>query len=132
MKKIVYPAIFAPNGDGSYTVSFPDLPGCITFGKDLADAIYMAEDAACCWLLDEFEEEKPMPKPSAPAKLKIKKGEFMSLMALNMEEFAAKYSTKSVRKNTTIPAFLNTFGEKNHINYSKLLTNALMDLYLAK
>ena len=55
MSKYVYPAVFHPNkDDGSITVTVPSLPGCITEGKDLADAIYMAGDpypyaAARCW-----------------------------------------------------------------------------------
>ena len=40
MAKYVYPAIFHPNqDDGSFTVTVPSLPGCITEGKNLADAI---------------------------------------------------------------------------------------------
>ena len=30
MKEYIYPAIFHKNDDGSFTVTFPDLPGCIT------------------------------------------------------------------------------------------------------
>ena len=47
--KYVYPAIFTPltegEFDGGYAVSVPDLPYIHTFGKDLAEAIEMAEDA---------------------------------------------------------------------------------------
>ena len=51
MSKYVYPAVFHPNkDDGSITVTVPSLPGCITEGKDLADAIYMAGDAVSMWL----------------------------------------------------------------------------------
>lgn len=28
-----YPAIFNPIPDGGYEVSFPDFPGCVTFGS---------------------------------------------------------------------------------------------------
>ena len=31
--------------DGGYTVTVPALPGCITFGEDVDEAIAMAEDA---------------------------------------------------------------------------------------
>jgi len=43
-------------GDGSYTVTYPDLPGCTSEGKSLENALYMAQDALCVWLgylLDE-------------------------------------------------------------------------------
>ena len=39
--KLIYPAVFKPFTDqsGGYVVEFPDLPGCVTEGKDLAQAI---------------------------------------------------------------------------------------------
>ena len=66
--KLVYPAVMKPreSGDG-YTVAVPDLPGCVTEGATLADAILMAEDAASGWVLDELEDGNP--RPRAPRKL---------------------------------------------------------------
>jgi len=132
MKNLVYPAIFHINSDKGYTVTFPDLPGCITYGEDAAEALLMAEDAACGWILDELENNRMIPIPSDIQNIKLKKSEYISLMALDMESYASKYGTKLVKKNTTIPAFLNTFGESKNINYSKLLTDALLELYLAQ
>lgn len=45
MAKCIYPAIFDP-GDGSegYTITFSDLPGCISEGEDIQNALYMAKD----------------------------------------------------------------------------------------
>ena len=45
--KLVYEAIFTPfeKGEG-YTVEVPDLPGCVTEGDNLAEAIEMGQDAA--------------------------------------------------------------------------------------
>ena len=45
MAKYVYPAIFTPEEDGSYSIVFPDLEGCYTCGDNLEDGIEMAEDA---------------------------------------------------------------------------------------
>ena len=43
--KLTYPAIFYPweKGNG-YTVEVPDLPGCVTEGDTLAEAILMGID----------------------------------------------------------------------------------------
>ncbi|MBC8583973.1 type II toxin-antitoxin system HicB family antitoxin, partial [Youxingia wuxianensis] len=49
--KYVYPVIFTPEGT-DYNVVVPDLPGCVTFGKNLPDAIQMARDAMSMWLCD--------------------------------------------------------------------------------
>ncbi len=128
--KLVYPAVFSPclekNG---YTVTVPDLPGCVTEGDSLADAILMAEDAASGWVLDELEEGNPAPKASAPESIALEAGEFISLLALDMDSYAEKYGEKAVRKNLTIPAWLNTFAEKQHVNFSQVLTDALSAMY---
>ena len=131
MLKLVYPAIFVSNApESGYTVSFPDLPGCITFGDNDADAILMAQDAACGWILGELEDGRTIPKASDPGKLTLGDGEFLTMLVLDISSYAEKYGTKSVRKNTTIPAFLDTFGQAHQVNYSKLLTDALMQMYL--
>ena len=59
--KLVYPALFTPfeDGSGGYTVEFPDLPGCVTEGEDMAEALFMAEDAASGWVLTELEDGNP-------------------------------------------------------------------------
>ena len=56
--KLVYPACFYPciEIEGGYTVEIPDLPGCVSEGNTLADAILMATDAASGWVLDELED----------------------------------------------------------------------------
>ena len=128
--KLVYPAIFSPclEKDG-YTVTVPDLPGCVTEGDSLADAILMAEDAASGWVLDELEDGNPAPKSSSPESIALEPGDFISLLALDMDSYAEKYGEKAVRKNLTIPAWLNTFAEKQHISFSQVLTDALTTLY---
>lgn len=58
MRKEMYPAIFSSDGDGGYTVSFPDLPGCVTEGNTLAEAVDMAEDMHWDFICIFFEEDK--------------------------------------------------------------------------
>lgn len=128
--KLVYPALFSPWEEGNgYTVEFPDLPGCVTEGKTLAEAIDMAEDAASGWVLGELEDGKPIPSASSPASVSTADGEFVSAVVLDMDAYAEKYGNKAVRKNLTIPAWLNTFAEKQQINFSKVLTDALTSIY---
>lgn len=46
--KLTYPIVLIPfrDGSGGYTVEIPDLPGCVTEGRDMAEALFMAQDAA--------------------------------------------------------------------------------------
>lgn len=125
--KLVYTAIFDPNDDGSYTVTVPDLPGCVTEGSNLAEAIDMAVDAASGWILGELEEGNSIPAATPFFDVQLDDPNcFKSVLSLDMNAYAEKYSTKTVRKNITIPAWLNTYGEKNNINFSKILQDALL------
>ena len=51
------------------------------------------------------------------------------MLVLDIDAYAEKYGNKAVRKNLTIPAWLNTFAEKNNINFSQVLQDSLMALY---
>lgn len=126
--KLIYPAIFYPYSDGSggYVVEFPDLPGCVTGGKDLAEALEMAVDAASGWVLDELEEGNPVPRASKYQEVQPKDSGQVNMILLNMDEYAERYGEKAVRKNVTIPAWLNTFAEKQSINFSQVLQEALL------
>lgn len=129
--KLVYPAIFYPNQEQEgYTVIFPDLPGCVTFGNDLADSIDMAMDAASGWVLTELEDGNPIPTASSINDITPDEPDgFVSMISLDMEAYAQKYGSKSVRKNATIPAWMDTFIEKNNLSISKILQDAVLQIY---
>ncbi len=126
--KLIYPAVFYPFSDGSggYCVEFPDLPGCVTEGKDLEEAFEMAMDAASGWVLDELEEGNEIPKASAYKDVKPRENGQVNIVLLDMDKYAEQYGERSVRKNVTIPAWLNTFAEKKKINFSQVLQEAIL------
>lgn len=124
--KLAYPAVFTPfDGEEGYMVEFPDLPGCITEGNTVADALFMAEDAASGWVLTELEDGKKAPEASDPGSIKAPDGGFVSMVALDMDAYAEKFGKKAVKKTLTIPAWLNTYVESNGISCSKVLQEAL-------
>jgi predicted RNase H-like HicB family nuclease len=110
-------------------VEVPDLPGCVSGGETLAEAVLMGTDAASGWVLDELEDGKPIPKASSIKDVHPEAGGFISVLVLDMDAYAAKYGNKAVRKNLTIPAWLNTFAETKHINFSQVLQDSLTALY---
>lgn len=126
--KLLYPAVFYPCEDSDgYTVVVPDLPGCVSEGKTLADAILMATDAASGWVLDELEDGRPAPKAHKIDEITPDDGGFVNLLMLDMDAYAEKYGKNAIRKNLTIPAWLNTMAEKHNINFSKVLCDALTE-----
>lgn len=125
--KLIYPAIFAPCEENpGYTVVVPDLPGCVSEGSSLIDAIEMATDAACGWILGELEDGNDIPKASPQTPLDADSNSFINLLLLDMDSYSEKYGNKCVRKNITIPAWLNTYGERHHLNFSKILQDSLL------
>jgi predicted RNase H-like HicB family nuclease len=126
--KLTYPAVFY-EGEGGYAVEVPDLPGCTSGGASLAEAIIMGTDAASGWVLTELEDGKPVPPASAVTDIRPDAGGFVSMLVLDMDAYAEKYGNKAVRKNLTIPAWLNTFAESKNVNFSQVLQDSLMELY---
>jgi antitoxin HicB len=49
---------------GGYLVEFPDLPGCMSDGETVEEAIANAEDAKRCWIAAMQEARRPVPPPS--------------------------------------------------------------------
>ncbi len=132
--KLIYPAIFRPFSDesGGFVVEFPDLPGCVTEGKTLEEAIEMGIDAASGWILGELEDGESIPEASKYKDIKSNENEMVNLLLLDLDSYAEKYGEKAVRKNLTIPAWLNTFAEKNNLNFSKILQDALLSIAQTK
>ena len=95
--KIVYPALFTPLEKGTgYCVTFPDLPGCVTEGDSLAEAIEMAVDAASGWVLDELEDGNPVPEASRREDIPITEPQsFVNLVVLDMDSYTEKYGQKA-------------------------------------
>lgn len=62
--RYVYTAILIPEDGGQYSVRFPEIPDCYTCGDDLADALYMAEDALSGWLAWQEDHGEVIPEPS--------------------------------------------------------------------
>ncbi len=132
--KLVYPAIFSPLEENEgYCVTFPDLPGAVTQGDSLEKAIEMAVDCASGWILDELEDGNPIPKATKLKEVKCDSAEdFANLVVLDMDSYAEKYGNKAVRKNCTLPAWLNTVAERNNVNFSAILQDALIQKLLEK
>ncbi|SHI19381.1 type II toxin-antitoxin system HicB family antitoxin [Desulfosporosinus lacus] len=126
--RLIYPACFYPSEDG-YTVVFPDLPGCVTEGDTLPEAMDMAIDAASGWLLGEVEENKQLPKATNIKNVIPNEYEngFVSLIGVDLDEYSQKHGNKAVKKTLTIPAWLNTIAEENNVNFSQVLQSALKD-----
>lgn len=124
MKKM-YPAVFEKEGT-SYNVSFPDLPEAITCGDTLEQAIEMAKECLGLCLDVRHENKEEFPEMTDPSTISCEKGSFVMMIEFDSIEFNKRYNKKAIRKNVTIPAWLNEMAEEKNINFSNVLQNALM------
>lgn len=120
---VVYPAIFQIEGT-FYNVTFPDVPEAITFGEGINEAVEMAQSALGLAIYDKTSH----PKPTNPTTIKLdNKDSFILMIALDLNEYRRKNHSKVVRKNTSIPEWLNVLAEEENINFSQTLTDALKE-----
>ena len=54
--------ILRPEPEGGFTVTVPSLPGCITYGKNLAEAHRMAKEAITLYLEQMIAEGEALPE----------------------------------------------------------------------
>lgn len=131
--KNVYPAFFTIT-DTIILVEVPDLE-ILTEGKDMKNAIEMARDAIELKCVSLEDDKKEIPLPSEIGLLDVNNGTFaedgktvISLVDIDSDEYRRKIDTKAVRKNVTIPSWLNYEAEHAGINISRVLQEALMEV----
>ena len=118
-------ALFEKENDGGYTVTFPDVEEAVTYGDTLEEAVEMAKDCLGLCLETRESEGEDLPQMSNEP-IACPENGFMMLIEFDTIEYDRKYNKRSVRKNVTIPAWLNDIAEEHNINFSNVLQNALM------
>lgn len=119
---VVYPVIMSKERDG-YFVTIPDFD-VNTEGRNLGEAIFMARDAIGINGLQLEDEGKELPEPFS-IKYDKEEGDILTLVDVDMTEYRKKHDNRTVKKNCTIPYYLNAEAEKAGINFSRILQDAL-------
>ncbi|OPY58243.1 MAG: Antitoxin HicB [Pelotomaculum sp. PtaU1.Bin065] len=117
----IFPAIFEQNSDGSYTITFPDLPGCISEGKSLGNAMYMAQSALTQWVEYLLEEKENIPVPSNIKTIKPSSNQFVNLVRAEIRD------NRAVRRTVSIPGWLDVKAADAGVSLSKVLQDALKE-----
>ena len=124
MKK-VYPIVLIPEKKG-FTVYIPDF-NINSQGEDLTDAIEMARDAIGLMGIDMQDDGEALPEASsiASAQAEAPSGAIVSLVDVDFAEYRRKNDMRVVKKNCTIPSWLNFEAERAGVNFSAVLQAAL-------
>ncbi|MDR3304745.1 MAG: type II toxin-antitoxin system HicB family antitoxin [Clostridiales Family XIII bacterium] len=126
MSKQVYPIVLKKGKQKAYIVYVPDFD-IGTQGNDLADAIEMAQDAIEATGLCIQDAKEPMPAPSNIDSVKVEKGEIKTLVTVDFNAYRRKTETRIVKKNLSLPSWLNVEAEAAGVNFSAVLQEALKE-----
>ena len=123
MKK-AYPIILT-YGKEFIVVYVPDF-NINTQGNDVADAIEMARDAIGIMGIDMQDDNETLPVPSDLSNIRAKyKDDIVTLVDVDFAEYRRRNDMRTVKKNCTIPSWLNFEAEKAGLNFSAILQSAL-------
>lgn len=127
MQTLTYLAVFEPCENGAYSVYFPDLPGCISYGKSLIEAQRMAAEAAELHVYGMRTDGESVPSPSISLSKEDTDGNVIVPVTIHPDVYQLKRDNEREKTNTTLPAWLKRLAEAQGVNYSRLLETALMD-----
>lgn len=121
MAEHIYPAIFHSNDDGSFTITYPDLPGCTSEGKSLGNAMYMAQSALAQWIEYLNEKKQDIPAPSPIKSIQTTSEEFSSLVRVEIRDSWA------VKRTVSIPKWMDDKVSEAGLSLSRVLQDALKE-----
>lgn len=119
-----YKIILSPDDQG-YLVTVPDFD-CNTQGKDIADALFMARDVIGAMGITLQDMGREIPEPDT-VELKTESNDIVTYVDVDFTEYRKKAENKKVKKTLSIPSWLNEKAEAEHINFSRVLEEALIN-----
>ncbi len=123
--KVIFPVIISTEKTEQYhDVFVPDLE-INTEGVDIADSIGMARDAIGLKCITMEDMDLEIPSPSDIKDISFGKGEFVTLVDVDLTDYRRKNEMRTVKKNCSLPSWLCYEAEKANINFSAVLQAAL-------
>lgn len=121
-----YPSVFKYSNN-VIEVSFPDLPGCYTFGNSEDEAFNNARESLEGFLYYLEEDNDKIPTPRKINSIQTKDDEVLTLIHVWMVPVRDEMQNKHVKKTLTIPKWLNEVGIQKKVNFSRLLQSAIKE-----
>lgn len=122
----IFPAIFDYADDG-ISIEFPDLPGCLSSANSDEEALYSAKDVLRGFLLFMEEDGEEIPAPTKLKDIALEANQRAVLIEVSLILARKAKRNKAVKKTLTLPFWLNEQAEKEKINFSHTLQEALME-----
>lgn len=126
MKKLFYPALFHKAEEGSFWITFPDFPECMTQGENMQDAYEMAWDALGLAVVSRIENRESLPPVTEPYAVTLDPDTFCVVVPFDLISYQKKHNSKAVKKTLSIPEWLNEAATDRNVNFSQVLQDALL------
>ena len=127
MHKMTYLAVFEPAENGAYSVYFPNVAGCISYGKDFQEAQAMAQEALELHIYGMEKDGDTLPIENF-SNIKTNIGDIVFAITIYPDFVKKEMDNRRVRTNCTIPYNLKRKAEAQGINFSQVLEAALEEL----
>jgi predicted RNase H-like HicB family nuclease len=124
--KSVYPIVLTKSDGGGFMVFAPDFQ-INTQGENLVEAFDMARDAIGIVGIDMEDDNKPLPQATPIEEINRQHGELVTLIDVDFTEYRRANEQRSVRRNVSLPSWLDMAAEKAGINVSAILQAALKE-----
>lgn len=121
--KQVYAIVLSPAEEGGYVVYVPDLD-IGTQGETIAECMDMARDAISLWGICEQDNGNEIPEASNMFP-DHKPEEIVTLVDVDFDAYRRANDMRTVRKNVTIPHYLNELAVNAGVNFSQVLQEGL-------
>lgn len=94
----------SPEDGGGFLITFPDLPGCMSDGATVEEAIANGRDAFSAWVAAAHDMGKPVPEPaSKPMELVEASGKFVARLPKSLHaRLVAMARKEGVSLNTLV------------------------------
>lgn len=129
LRQVTYQGVFEPTEGSGFSVHFPDLPGCTSYGETLGEAQKNAQDALGLHLYGMEQDGDLIPAPSTTPDVdpETAAGYLVCPVTVFPSLVRDELDNRRVKTNVTIPAWVRELAQERGLNCSKLLEEAILD-----
>lgn len=123
MDTAIYLVVFKEEKE-QYTARIPDFDIKVS-GEGLAETIATVRSAIANRLFGDDRFEHYPNTTNKRLKCECDDDEFVAIIDIDLVKYRRKYDNRRIRKNLTIPNWLNEEAEKQDVNFSRVLEEAI-------
>lgn len=91
------------------------------------NAVHTAKELLAGRLINAEDDEEEIPAPLQPSEISVPEDDLLIPIEVNTELYRLKFDNQAIKKNLTIPRYLDALGKEENINFSLALTEVLKE-----